>query len=131
VAKLPSTWVNLRAYPRPTGTDIGDLRVGDVVQLYAPEVQDWVFVENAAIRGWVARQNGTVVFAQASAAQAAEAESMAIVLAQPQSSDLLVIDGRASIVAANGKAHGRRNPVELAVWRIRQELDRFKNKVRA
>lgn len=131
VTKLPSTWVNLRAYPRPTGTDIGDLRVGDVVQLYSPEVQDWVFVENAAIRGWVSRQNGTVIFAPASAAQAAEAESMAIVLAQPQSSDLLVIDGRASIIAANGKGHGRRNPVELAVWRIRQELDRFKNKVRA
>ncbi len=133
VSKLPSNFVNLRAYPRPSGTDIGDLRVGDTVMLYTPEVQEWVYVENATIRGWVSRQNGTVTLTPATSAQAKAAESQAIVLAQPQSSDLLVIngsnivDGRAITISGR---NGRRNPVEEAIQRIRYEVERFKNKVR-
>lgn len=74
VSKLPSNFVNVRAYPNPGGTDIGDLHRGDVVTLYSPEVSGWVFVENSAVRGWVSRQNGDVAFAQISAAQAAALE---------------------------------------------------------
>ncbi|MEP7291105.1 MAG: hypothetical protein ABI835_04950 [Chloroflexota bacterium] len=142
VTALPSSWVNLRAYPRPGGTDIGDLHVGDVVMVYAPEVQEWVFVENSTTRGWVYRQNGTVSFAPVSGGQAAAAEaaafqasslqingSQAIVpFGAPQSSELMIINGRASAVEVLGS--GRRNPLEEAVQRIRAELERLRNRVR-
>ena len=69
LTKIPSKYVNVRAYPNNQGADVGDLHLGDLVQLYTPEVDGWVLVQNEYVRGWVSRQNGKVDFSRATAAQ--------------------------------------------------------------
>ena len=72
LTKMPGTWVNVRAYPDTVaGADVGDLHKGDVVTLYTPEVNGWVFVEMGSVRGWVYRQNGKVDFTASGGASAA------------------------------------------------------------
>ncbi|MFN8450259.1 MAG: hypothetical protein U0521_17155 [Anaerolineae bacterium] len=62
LSKIPGTWINIRAYPDTIGADIGDLHKGDIVTLYKPQVNGWVFVETGAVHGWVALQSGKVAF---------------------------------------------------------------------
>lgn len=62
LSKLPSNYVNVRAYPVVDGQDVGDLHKGDIVKLHAPEVNGWVYVQNNDVQGWVSRQNGNVEF---------------------------------------------------------------------
>ena len=69
LTKIPAKYVNVRAYPNDQGADVGDLHLGDLVQLYTPEVEGWVLVQNESVRGWVSRQNGKVDFSAATAAQ--------------------------------------------------------------
>jgi uncharacterized protein YraI len=69
LTKMPSKYVNVRAYPNDQGADVGDLHLGDLVQLYTPEVEGWVQVQNESVRGWVSRQNGKVDFSQATGQQ--------------------------------------------------------------
>jgi uncharacterized protein YgiM (DUF1202 family) len=113
VTALPSSFVNLRAYPRPAGADIGDLYVDDVVMVYAPEVSGWTFVENATTRGWVHRQNGDVLFEATAAPRDA------------------LQNGMAQMVLANGSANGdgidedSRISVEDGVRRLRSKLERL------
>ncbi len=64
LTKLPSNYVNVRAYPLVDGQDVGDLIRNDEVTLYTPEVNGWVYVENDAVQGWVSRQNGNVEFTE-------------------------------------------------------------------
>ncbi len=64
LTKLPSNYVNVRSYPLVDGHDVGDLIKNDVVTLYAPEVNGWVYVQNDAVQGWVSRQNGSVDFTE-------------------------------------------------------------------
>ncbi|MBK8022459.1 MAG: SH3 domain-containing protein [Chloroflexi bacterium] len=63
VERIPSDFVNIRAYPTTWGRDLGDLHKGDAVTLYAPEVNGWVKVKTADAQGWVSLQNGAVAFA--------------------------------------------------------------------
>ncbi len=69
LTKIPSKYINVRAYPNDQGADVGDLHLGDLVQLYTPEVEGWVQVQNETVRGWISRQNGKVDFSQATAQQ--------------------------------------------------------------
>jgi uncharacterized protein YgiM (DUF1202 family) len=64
---LPAVWVNVRAEPRDTAADLGDLRRNDVVTLFSPTVNDWVYVESQTVKGWVSLQNGKVAFAPVTA----------------------------------------------------------------
>jgi uncharacterized protein YgiM (DUF1202 family) len=79
VSKIPATWVNIRAYPDTIGADIGDLHKGDVVTLYKPQVNDWVFVEVGNTHGWVSLQDGRVAFETAPAASANGATTNGVV----------------------------------------------------
>lgn len=65
VEKVPTDFVNVRAYPTIWGQDLGDLRVGDQVTVYTPQVNGWVMVESPYARGWVSLQNGGVAFSPA------------------------------------------------------------------
>jgi lysozyme len=62
LADIPADWVNVRAAPASSAADLGDLRVGDVVTLFAPVVNGWQQVEKPSLKGWVSLQNGAVVF---------------------------------------------------------------------
>lgn len=66
VEKTPSDFINIRAYPTLWGKDVGDLRKGDQVTVYLPEVNGWVLVESPYARGWISMQNGAVGFTAAS-----------------------------------------------------------------
>jgi uncharacterized protein YgiM (DUF1202 family) len=59
---LPSSWVNVRDYPNASGNDVGDLHKNDVVTLYTPDYQGWVYIDTGTVHGWVSRQSGAVVF---------------------------------------------------------------------
>lgn len=65
LTKLPSSWVNVRDYPNASGNDVGDLHKNDVVTMFAPEYQGWVYIEQGALKGWVSKQSGAVVFTPA------------------------------------------------------------------
>ncbi|HVU12176.1 MAG TPA: SH3 domain-containing protein [Phototrophicaceae bacterium] len=65
VSQIPATYINVRAYPDTSGADVGDLHKGDVVTLYTPDVNGWVYVSVGDMHGWVSRQNGKVVFTAA------------------------------------------------------------------
>jgi len=54
--------VNVRAIPSLNGAEVGELRVGNTVSLYAPDVNGWCYVTTPALEGWCSRQNGAVMF---------------------------------------------------------------------
>jgi hypothetical protein len=60
ITKLPGTFINVRGYPALVAEDVGDLRLGDVVTGYEPQVSNWMRVENATTAGWISLQNGAV-----------------------------------------------------------------------
>lgn len=62
VTQIPSSWINVRDYPNESGQDLGDLHKGDVVTLFTPEVDGWVYVDAGSLEGWVWRQDGKVTF---------------------------------------------------------------------
>lgn len=62
LTQLPATYVNVRNAPAQTGADVGDLRKGDLVTLYDPPSNGWVYIEKGALKGWTSLQNGAVVF---------------------------------------------------------------------
>ena len=65
LTKTPGAFVNVRSQPAATGVDVGDLRVGDVVQYYPDQSSNgWVYVihERLLVEGWVSLQNGAVQF---------------------------------------------------------------------
>lgn len=59
---IPADWVNVRAQPHPSAADLGDLRVGDVVTRFAPDMNGWTYVEKGTLKGWASLQNGAVKF---------------------------------------------------------------------
>ncbi|MBL8132537.1 MAG: hypothetical protein JNL42_11825 [Anaerolineae bacterium] len=65
VERIPSDFVNIRAYPTTWGRDVGDLHQGEQVILYSPEVNGWVLLKSPSAQGWVSLQNGGVAFAAA------------------------------------------------------------------
>lgn len=68
LTKIPASYINLRA--SPNGTDIGDLRVGDVVTMTGVTSGEWVELLTAAnLRGWVSLQGGAVVFTPTAAVE--------------------------------------------------------------
>ncbi|MCC6801540.1 MAG: SH3 domain-containing protein [Anaerolineae bacterium] len=83
LSKIPGTWINVRAYPDTIGADIGDLHVDDIVTLYKPEVNGWVFVETGNMHGWVSLQNGRVAFEAAAQAARTNGTIKAPALATP------------------------------------------------
>lgn len=62
LTSIPGAWINVRTRPATGATDLGDLHVGDVCTLYAPDALGWVYVTTPTLEGWVFRQNGAVVF---------------------------------------------------------------------
>ena len=99
VTKMPSTWINVRAYPNDAGADMGDLQLGDLVMLYTPEVDGWVLVQNENVRGWVSRQNGKVDFTFAASQEVPINASASAEEVSPT-----------AIVAVNGNGNGGSAP---------------------
>jgi uncharacterized protein YgiM (DUF1202 family) len=132
VSKMPTTFVNVRAYPIPSGTDIGDLHKGNVVTLHAPEVNGWVFVENANLHGWVSRQNGTVDFTAVTAAQALELEQAQeaamftpLAAALTASANDYEADTEEYYANGNGSDEEETSPIEKVGQRLRSGIGRI------
>jgi uncharacterized protein YgiM (DUF1202 family) len=143
--------VNVRAYPDLKGADVGDLHKGDVVTLFTPDVNGWVFVEFGETRGWVSLQSGAVAFLPTPQAQTdmvimQEADPYAIELQMPQQQSVAVSDfmsaaivpfdaDTASARMAGSKADAIRmrdafQHVEEGARRVRTELERLIGRMR-
>jgi hypothetical protein len=152
LSKLPSTYVNVRAYPDLKGADVGDLHKGDVVTLYTPDANGWVFVELGEMRGWVSLQNGAVAFLPTPQAQTdialvqEDEDAYAVQLQMPQAQTMAVpglvsaaivpFDAEtASAHMASSKADAMRmrdafQHVEEGARRVRTELERLIGRMR-
>ncbi len=133
LSQLPSTWVNVRAYPDAVnGADVGDLHQGDVVTLFTPDVNDWVYIEMGDTHGWVARQNGTVAFTPYTNGNGATATAPASASA--------IVPLNASAESAGGSMPTSRDDairmrdafqhVEEGARKVRTELERLISRMR-
>lgn len=63
LARIPGSYVNVRALPNAASADLGDLRVGDKVILTGMASGEWVLLTAPdGKRGWTSLQGGLVVF---------------------------------------------------------------------